>query len=500
MAVKKLVREDGNEILVDRALKDGDGGTIASQEWVQENVPQGPKGDKGDPGSIEGAGFPLTIQNSTGVVKAEFDSGIKSSTEMVVTPHLELKDANDKVRYTAYGIIPFSSSASSATGKLISFPIGEEGTFATREWVEDRIYFGDNTGTEDFCQAKVPWYASVDDLPKTASAIKSAFGLGAQEIGTKNSLWIVFVAIGADIVQAILSYSTSTGFFRWMSASKKLAIGGIIQVGDNIYIVRRVNTGVSVDIWDVLVPLRGRFPVMPLANSMIISVSGMQGCDIILDLMGNGKNRPEISVTDVKESSLTIRTRRLEVSESQWSADGGRCFYTNLKGANAGNGLMFMLPFQTETNNGTWVDSSKILEANVMEFQGTEGFKKYALKLYHYAPIFKTFDTDPNLAICWQVSTEDRTLVASDGTKNYIQFDLRYEFTGTGQAILDYIPYLKQATEAQASGTASIATMSLSAEPPEPASPAVPSGRSGCFTIDEQGRTIDAFTGEIVSE
>lgn len=480
MAVKKLVREDGNEILVDRALKDADGGTIASQEWVQENVPQGPKGD---PGSIEGAGFPLTLQNSTGVVKAEFDSGIKSSTETIQTPHLDLQDANDKARYTAYGIIPFSSSASSATGKLLSFPIGEEGTFATQEWVEGRIYFGDNTGTEDFCQTKVPWYASVDDLPKTASAIKSAFGLGAQEIGTKNSIWIVFVSIGADIIQTILTYSTSTGFFRWMGTSAKLAIGEITKVGDNIYMSKsRGNTGVPVDIWDVLVPLRGRFPVMPLTIGNSLTIQDMRDCD--MKVYFSGTSRSAINIFSARNCSLLIDTK----DYAETSTGGGTLSFqsriygdnaTLIQGAtpvlrdNSGNPPSIRAPYST-TGNENYITVNYIqYDQNGVVIPNADGIMCNNMWLVPFRP----------------------TWTFSDGNEQKdFRLNFRYEFAESGQPRMDIIPYFVPHVETQSASVMS----ELPEQPEDIPSPSVPSGRRGCFTLDDEGHTIDAFTGEII--
>ena len=486
MAVKKLVRDDGNEILVDRALKDADGGTIASQEWVQENVPQGPKGDKGDPGSIEGAGFPLTLQNSTGVVKAEFNSGIKSSTETIQTPHLDLQDANDKARYTAYGIIPFSSSASSATGKLLSFPIGEEGTFATQEWVENRLCAGNNTPMENFCQTKVPYYASEDDLPTTASAIKSAFGLGAQEIGTKTAIWVAFAAVGIDIRMLILNYISVSGTFKWLRNSPKLGLGQTIGVGDNWYMVKtRGNTGAPVDIWDVLVPLRGRFPVMPLAYNNGLTLQDMRDCDIKVNFTGTF--RAGINIYSARNCSMLIDTK--DYAETT-TGGGVLSFQSRIYGDNA-TLIQGASPVLRDNSGNPPSMRSAVTNTNISTGQ-VELFINY-IQYDQNGVCAPNADgiMYNNMWLCPFRPTW--TFLDGDEQKDF-RLNFRYEFAESGQPRMDLIPYIVPHVETQ-----SVSVMSASPEQPEDVqAPSVPSGRRGCFTLDDEGHTIDAFTGEII--
>ena len=488
MAVKKLVREDGNEILVDRALKDADGGTIASQEWVQENVPQGPKGDKGDPGSIEGAGFPLTLQNSTGVVKAEFNSGIKSSTEMIQTPHLDLQDANDKTRYTAYGIIPFSSSASSATGKLLSFPIGEEGTFATQEWVQENVEqkvldpgWGDG---EDLPQSKVSNMTSWPTAAVAVSVIVTRMGLGAFVPQDGKRYECIFSIGGTLYLTSFLVSGESATFDT--GNREALKPGDIVTANGVTMMIRQaVGTGAPKKIWDIAVPLRGRFPVMPdMPNGG--SIVGMRDCEI--SVKPNGGSRASVHMNGLRNCSVTIDTS--EYSEAV-TGEGRLSMQVLLQNENL-----------TLVSGGSPVMRDAVGNAPDIKsvrttFSGTSGLQYRNLDyiVYDQNGVIPRDEGDKKRNNQWfYVSRPEWAITGSDGaTQRDLRLSLRYEFAESGQPRFDLIPYTIPHVE-----QAAIATMSLAAEPSEPASPAVPSGRRGCFTLDENGHTIDAFTGEIV--
>lgn len=573
MAVKKLVRGDGNEILVDRALKDAEGGTIASQEWVQENVPQGPKGDtgpqgpqgpkgdtgpqgpqgpqgiagpqglngtagiiqrvdvtvdgstgtpkaqvtnggtpssriieidftglkgetgaqgpkgdKGDPGSIEGAGFPLTL--TSGTSKAELNSGIKSSTETIQTPHLDLQDANDKTRYTAYGIIPFPSSASSATGKLLSFPIGEEGTFATREWVEENHtnFISISSGFPDFCQTKVPFYQSEDDLPTTASAINSAFGLGAQDLNTAiGPLWCAFFTTSEGLFFKILQ--RSSGSFSWPRGltATKIQKGMSVRIGGRVYMVFDVPFGVSTDIWNVFVPIKGRFPVMPSVYNNTMNIQNMRDCDITFKFV-SGAVRGGVLIQDLRNCSVTIDTS----DYSETVTGGGTLSYqSRLFGLNK-TLIHGATPVMRDSNG-----NSPSIKSVRTAFSGEQYLNLNYIN-YDQNGTLPIDDSQNDCNNMWIVAFRPEWVItATDGSSQRdLRLSFRYEFAESGQPRMDVIPYTIPHVDTQ-----SASVMSESSEQPEDTQATiVPSGRRGCFTIDDNGNTINAFTGEIVSE
>lgn len=485
MAVKKLVREDGNEILVDRALKDADGGTIASQEWVQENVPQGPKGDKGDPGSIEGAGFPLTLQNSTGVVKAEFNSGIKSSTEMIQTPHLDLQDANDKARYTAYGIIPFSSSASSATGKLLSFPIGEEGTFATREWSQENV--SQKVLEPGWGDAGVLPQSKVSNMPSwptaavAVSVIVTRMGLGAF-VPQDGKRYECLFSIGGTLYLTSFLVSGERATFD-TGNREALKPGDIVTAnGVTMMIKQEVGTGAAKNIWDIAVPLRGRFPVMPLTTNNSLTIQDMRECD--MKIYFSGTSRSVINIFSARNCSLLIDTK----DYAETSTGGGSLSFqsriygdnaTLVQGAtpvlrdNSGNPPSICAPYST-VGNEIYITVNYIqYDQNGVCAPNADGI------MYN------------NMWLCPFRSTW--TFSDGDEQKDF-RLNFRYEFAESGQPRMDVIPYIVPHVETQ-----SASVMSEPPEQPEDTqSPIVPSGRRGCFTLDDEGHTIDAFTGEII--
>ena len=481
MAVKKLVREDGNEILVDRALKDADGGTIASQEWVQENVPQGPKGDKGDPGSIEGAGFPLTLQNSTGVVKAEFNSGIKSSTETIQTPHLDLQDANDKARYTAYGIIPFSSSASSATGKLLSFPIGEEGTFATQEWVEENKgsrYINENWYEDISCQTAIP-LVSLSSFPMKRSSFVRDFGTGAKEF-VDGFGYSVFARMSGEMHILHVIYDENNDNFTFHED------GGIIKEGDVVNIAGVVAICVSSNlqnIWDWFKVINGRWSVLPSVYKNSLTIQDMRDCDI--KVYYKGAVRSGWNVYSARNCSLIIDTK--DYAETMTGGGTLSCqarIYgdnaTLVGGAtpvlrdNAGNSPSIRAPYST-VGNEIYINVNYIqYDQNGNISLKADGTMVNNMWVCPFRPTWTYTDTD--------------------GTQKDLRLNFRYEFAESGQPRMDLIPYIVPHVETQ-----SVSVMSASPEQPEDVqAPIVPSGRRGCFTLDDEGHTIDAFTGEII--
>ena len=135
MAVKKLVREDGNEILVDRALKDADGGTIASQEWAN-NAFVKTSGYSQVSGSIEindhgqeYAGL-YVGEHGSGTTYVGFETINNSSSGLdslvFATQDYEVNVVVGYIHKNAVFHIPMDEN-------------GEGFIFATREWVTKNI-------------------------------------------------------------------------------------------------------------------------------------------------------------------------------------------------------------------------------------------------------------------------------------------------------------------------------------------------------------------------
>lgn len=240
------------------------------------------------------------------------------------------------------------------------------------------------------------------------------------------------------------------------------------------------------NIWDVLVPLRGRFPVMPsLPNGG--SIVGMRDCEI--SVKPNGGSRASVHMNGLRNCSVTIDTS--EYSETG-TGEGKLSIQVLLQSENltlvsGGSPVM-----RDAAGNAPDIKSVRTV------FSGTSGLQYRNLDyiVYDQNGVIPRDEGDEKRNNQWfYVSRPEWAITGSDGaTQRDLRLSLRYEFAESGQPRFDLIPYTIPHVE-----QAAIAAMSL-AEPAEAAEPSVPSGRRGCFTLDEQGRTIDAFTGEVVSE
>lgn len=562
MAVKKLVRGDGNEILVDRALKDAEGGTIASQEWVQENVPQGPKGDtgpqgpqgpkgdtgpqgpqgergiqgpqglngtagviqrvdvnvdgstgtphanvtnggtpssriieidftglkgetgaqgpkgdKGDPGSIEGAGFPLTL--TSGTSKATLETALKSGS-LVFTPLLTLEDSGDKARYGTDGIFFFPGGAQN--GKTLSFPT-DAGTIATREWTEENKgprYIEENWYDDISCQTAIP-LVSTSSFPMKRSSFAKNFGTGAKEFGDRLG-YSVFARMSDGIHILHVIYEESNDNFTFYED------GGIVKPGDIVDIwgvISIYKSSSQNNIWDQFKVINGRWTSIPSIYNNTLNIQNMRDCDI--KVFYSGTSRGGWNIYSARNCSLIIDTA--EYAETTTGGGSLSC-QARIYGDNA-TLIQGASPVLRDNSGNPPSVRSVVTSTNA----GQVGL--YINYIQYDQNGVVMYNTDGIMCNNMWVCPFRPAWTFTDGEEQKdLRLNFRYEFSESGQPRMDIIPYIVPHAETQ-----SVSVMSESPEQPKDTqSPVVPSGRRGCFTIDEQGRTIDAFTGEIVSE
>lgn len=579
MAVKKLVRGDGNEILVDRALKDAEGGTIASQEWVQENVPQGPKGDtgpqgpqgpkgdtgpqgpqgpqgiagpqglngtagviqrvdvtvdgstgtpkanvtnggtpssriieidftglkgetgaqgpkgdKGDPGSIEGAGFPLTL--TSGTSKATLETALKPASSGF-TPLLTLEDSGDKARYGTDGIFFFPGGAQS--GKALSFP-DEAGTIATREWVQENAgpRFVKEGWFDDVCfQTGIPYFEDLSAFPMAFSTFKSRFGTGAF-VPVDGFQYSVFATVNNHMHILRVAFDETAGNFTLEEDAGAVREGDIVNYGnDLVLLIYKISSG---DIWNAFKPIKGRFKVKP-----DLPVGGtlyrMHDCNVYVAPATTGTDIASLGYTIESSTGITLFVDTTDFNGGTNEPDS---FQINLLGTSAlGVGNVIGSTLETD-------DKSVVSRLQLSAKTASGRIHPRAVRYTQYTGAQGTTGKVPNdkgdtgvSRILWlyYFDRANAAYVDNNGVSKEQLFSWAIDISDNGYANMTPVPWTRNSA-----ATASIATMAaraLSAEEEaaalsEPVNAPVSPKKSGCFYVDEQGRTIDAFTGEVI--
>lgn len=436
--------------------------------------PQGPQGEKGEPGSIEGASS-VTLEGDSG-------SKVLVSAEEPL-PYIVAEAGTDTGKQVLLSLHPATHLTENITLQVPA----ETGTLATQEYVGSSAprFLDPQWQDDDSRQTVIPSYDSKAGLPTSVSALRSAFGLGAFDPTGTGLGYEVFVKVAGKLVYTAF-VENGDGTIEWASDLwEELKKGDTISTFGRVMMVTGTAGG---EIWRNVKCLRGRFPVMPLAYNNSLTLQDMRDCDIKVNFSAeDGTARGGWNVYSARNCSLLIDTTD----------------YTE----NVTGGGVLACQARIYGDNATLIGgASPVLRDNA----GNPPSMRSAVARVEGGSInlnlnYIQYDQNGVVApnsegtMCnnsWFVPFRPEwTYTDADGAQKDLRLNFRYEFAESGQPRMDVIPYIVPHVETAA---ASIATMSLAAEPSETAEPSVPSGRRGCFTLDEQGRTIDAFTGEVV--
>lgn len=452
-----------------------------------ERGEKGDTGEKGDPGTLQGASFPFEIESGT--AKAALETAARS-TSVLSSPMLTLEDSADKARYGTAAVYFFKGKAQ--TAKTLAFP-DEAGTFATREWARGSFgSFIKESWFDDVCfQTAIPYFEGTPGFPMAFSTFKSRFGTGAFVPGDGLG-YSVFANIKSEMHILRVAFDESAGNFTLEEDAGAVREGDIVAYGNDLTLLLfRNNSG---DIWNSFKPLKGRFKVKPdLPNGGTI----YKIRDAEIEIATPAGKSVGYTFESVRNCSVYIDTTAHDGSAA------AEAFQANFKGANYG--AFPILPSVFTTQNDMMLEYIKI-QADIADNTGrhTPRQVKYAQLVVKQPAEGKADDSSNRVVWLYQEDTARATWQDLDGNWHTQRYSWRFEFAESGMATAEFIPYLVDATApAEASQAASIATMGLSARTPEsPDEPlvSVPVDPKavGCFALDEQGRTINAFTGEVV--
>lgn len=520
ITTKAVVKTNASGQAGDRA--EINGSTIALRNWASYGVPQerleiqrvtedgvnrgrfflaDPNGSKGiyfylpdmkdfvDPGDGTPSYYPTETIATQEWVQAQGGSGSYVSTETAEDQSIRgalSVDQTGEWNYVKLSIDGLEKANNGSPSKW-TLGTGSDTDIVRRQDMAVLHAFGSDV--LPLMQTIVP--GNLSTIPQAEADVKSAFGTGAQALEAGKTYAAMYMRTGYVAYGTfVFNGSGASPECSWSDEYKQVRGGDTIALGGNVYYAfGAVYSNSNLKIWEMLAPVRGRFPVMPDLPSGG-SIVGMRDCEILVK--PNSGNRASVHMNSLRNCSVVIDT-----SEYAETTTGGGDLSMqvllqedNLTLVSGGSPVM-----RDAAGNAPDIKSVRTC------FSGTSGlqYRDIDYIVYDQNGVIPRDDGDNNRNNQWfYVSRPEWAITGSDGaTQRDLRLSLRYEFTESGQPRFDLIPYTIPHVETAA---ASIATMSLSAETSEPATPAVPSGRRGCFTLDEQGRTIDAFTGEVVSE
>ena len=349
----------------------------------------------------------------------------------------------------------------------------EEATIATREWSQENVArkvlepgWGDG---EALPQSKVSNMPSWPTAAVAVSVLVTRMGLGAF-VPQDGKRYECLFSIGGTLYLTSLLVSGENATFD-TGNREALKPGDIVTMNGVTMMVKAGVPDSAKNIWDVLVPLRGRFPVMPLTSNNSLTIQDMRDCD--MKVYFSGTSRSAINIFSARNCSLLIDTK--DYAETTTGGGKTSC-QTRIYGDNA-----------TLVQGATPVLRNSLGQTPSVRSVVTQAVGGFELCL-DYINYDQNGVVGPNSdgIMCnnmWLVtSNSEWTYSDTDGTKKDLRLNIRYEFAESGQPRMDVIPYIVPHVETQ-----SVSVMSASPEQPEDVqAPSVPSGRRGCFTLDEQ--------------
>lgn len=441
----------------------------------------GPQGPKGDPGTLEASTFPVYLGTDYAEsLQAGFDKTDSTG------PYMFLGD-----RDTIYGKdeIVLGITAANPSEKSFKFPT-DSGTLATVEGTAEelakKVSFAYYQGVP-VPQSIVPTYTSVGEIPTAQDDFKKAFGTGSYTLpGTTNLN--CFVSIGADLNLIPLSLTPASPLIN-IGTPIPLDDGAIVSFANKRYQVLRSQNypAMSRNIWDVLYPIGCRFDLqVELPTDTLLQ--SMDNVNVKVKMVSNNMYRPNLTIRNVHNSSLYVDSSEyhpVRPDEPDYESFQMQLFQDNY-GAITG---INVLP----SNTGLYTDCiSNIGISSVTSSDYTFP------KITRYTPI----NLMPNGGINYWFVTLDKKAYNPDFGQ-IVRMDYKFEFAYSGLTTFAPIPNMEDYTPAETTTMAKAMTMStqtMSVEPmsmqAEPVEPNVPEDAIGIFSVDSEGNTINAMTGE----
>ena len=330
-------------------------------------------------------------------------------------------------------------------------------------------------------QSIVPTFNSASEIPTDQATFKTKFGTGSYKIPQTTNVHC-FVQIGANLNLIPLTIPPASPLIQF-GTPIPLDDGTIISFHNNgdrkrYQVISAQNYPImSRKIWEVLYPIGCRFDlevVFP-GDSFINS---MNNTNIRIKMVSNSTQRFGVQVKGMHNSSIYIDSSEYHPQYDSFQFQ----LYNDNYGAITGiNGLSGGSSDKADCITRLGISIGKKVDYSFP-------------RLLEYDTVNITADGATNY---WFLTRDTEAYNPSFG--QIAQMDYRFEFSDSGLTTFMPVPHMVDYTP-EAEETKMTKVRAMSVEPmslqSEPAKPKVPDDMIGIFSVDEQGNTIDAMTGE----
>ena len=429
----------------------------------------GAQGPKGDPGTLEASTFPVYLGTDYAeTLQAGFDKTDSTG------PYMFLGD-----RDTIYGKdkITLGITSTNPSEKSFKFPT-DSGTLATVEGTATELakkvsylYYG----SLPVSQSIVPTFNSASEIPTDQATFKTKFGTGSYKIPQTTNVHC-FVQIGANLNLIPLIITPASPLIRF-GTPIPLDDGAMVSFFNNgdrkrYQVISAENYPIrSRKIWEVLYPIGCRFDLeVKLPTDTLLQ--SMDNVNVKVKMVSNSTQRFGVQVKGMHNSSIYIDSSEYHPQYDSFQFQ----LYNDNYGAITGiNGLS-----KGNTSSADCITRLGIGVAN------KSGYTFPRLLEYDVTNITANGATN-----YWFLTRDTKAYNPSIG--QIVQMDYRFEFSDSGLTTFMPVPHMVDYTPTESNTMAKAKPMSLQAEP---ATPNIPDDAIGIFSVDEQGNTIDAMTGE----
>ena len=466
----------------------------------------GAQGPKGEPGTLEASTFPVYLGTDYAeTLQASFDKTDSTG------PYMFLGD-----RDTIYGKdkITLGITSTNPSEKSFKFPT-DSGTLATVEGTATELakkvsylYYG----SLPVPQSIVPTFNSASEIPTDQATFKTKFGTGSYKIPQTTNVHC-FVQIGANLNLIPLTITPASPLIQF-GTPIPLDDGTIISFHNNgdrkrYQVISAQNYPImSRKIWEVLYPIGCRFDLY--TDAMTQTVANMSNVNIKIKPTGNLIGG-QITIKNTKNSTIFYDPTKVTAEEHYITikqideADG----FTSL-------GVGYITPLTSNT-----AENQSYNNRNFRPVISNIGSGSYQADFYPLLEQYPriAFKYDPETNTTTTASTylpkslpsvrSDRLITNSDGSTYLMEFALSIDMDDFGTvkttALMKVVPYTEPATT-MAKSRAMVSPMSLNSldsgtsvedsQAIDIITPTLPKDAVGVFSVDSDGNTIDAMTGE----
>lgn len=476
---------------------------------------QGPQGEKGESYGT----FTKTVTN--GKELGQVLSGL-TDTQSIVGAYATSGNKRTELTILTYNkvdmIYAWSTTAeeapdepTAATWQAVTSPEGEARFPVGDNWVDSiTLYIYDSSKSlmdkvsfiklEDdgiLPQSQIPRYASSTDIPKDSATLKAQFGTGSFKL--VNGLVLdCFLVIGTQLCVGKFNGDAENEIY--IDNITPLENGAIVSMADgkghckNYQMLNNETTANITKIWEMIYPMNCRFELFADGNSL--SLRGLINTD--MNFSGTGTLRGSFYIIDCFDTSMKVDT-------TDWNAVNDNGFMTFFISLCNGNKAAMYNVFKATSQDRLRTD---------MLYLGGGGDYKPTSAL-PFKPTLGTWDgsvsMNDNAATggatgmytsawfnfgCYDKESPNWNLYKNGELAKSLKLNYLFDISHNGVLTMDTVPYFVDPTPAPTMAKAramSVEPMSIQSEP---STPNVPDDAIGIFSVDEQGHTIDAMTGE----